>query len=136
MAYCGVNSTELLTIPSCHSHMVAQANGGIQQTVSGGQHRGAWSEHLILKRASSLMQSKVSCLLQGCMILTSIKCLSERIITFVSPLLILQLAKERLYCSQSVLHPAILRSSPCTTHMIAQADAFGWKLQKNWSLRK
>ena len=41
------------------THMGMQESGGIHQTASGGQHRGAWSEHLIQKRGSSLMQSKV-----------------------------------------------------------------------------
>ena len=92
------------------THMAMQASGGIQQTASGGQHRGAWSEHLILKRASSLMQSKVPCLLQGSMILTSSRGYHEHvIIAFTSLLLVIQLARDGLRCSD-VLHPTMSKS--------------------------
>lgn len=47
------------------TRMDMQENGGIHQIASGGLHRGAWSEHLILKRGSSLMQSKVPCFVQA-----------------------------------------------------------------------
>ena len=47
------------------NHSVMQENGGIHQTASDGQHKGAWSEHLIQKRGSSLTPSKVPCFLKG-----------------------------------------------------------------------
>lgn len=73
LGYRGVKTRKGLGDMRMHiiNHMDMQVNGGIRQTASDGKHRGAWSEHPILKRGSSLMQSRVHCFLQGNVLVNS-----------------------------------------------------------------